>query len=153
MTTNKDILIRFLLLVALYELVYNIDQISFLQINIVLPILIVLIAVISYFFTLKSLKDKKRVSELIKQDLVEMNYTILSERPLTLKEQYENFEFDFGPFINGMSVNVLRYKSEIKRHFVVRNEKDHDFELIITIIQTWRNKFKFRIESSSRIRN
>jgi len=153
MTTWRDIFIRFLLFAALYELLVNLYRISFLRSNILLNSLVSIILVASYLLIIKNLKDKKRVSELIKQDLAALNYTILSERPLTLREQYENFDMKVSIFFNGMSLDPLRYKNRMKRFFVVRNEKVHDFELIITIIQTWRNKFSFRIESTSRIRS
>ena len=37
------------------------------------------------------------------------------------------------------------------RRFVVKNEKDQYFELIITIVQTWRDKFIFKINGITRL--
>jgi hypothetical protein len=153
MTTWKDIFIRLILFVGLYILANFLFNISFIGVNIFLSLPIVIILIITYCLIIKNLKDKKRLEEFLKADFAAINYTILLERPLTFKEQYENFEANFGPFINGVSIDVLRYKNQMKRHFVVRNEKEHDFELIVTIIQTWRNKLRYRIDNKSRIRN
>ncbi len=152
MITNKEVLRNVLIIILLYTLLHLVPQISLFHYYWSTTPLILILGIF-YLIIYKKLRNRKRISEYIKPGLAAMNYTILSERPLTLKEQYENYELDFGPFINGVSINVLMYKSQMKRHFVVKNEKDHDFELIISIIQTWRDKFKFRIESTSRIRN
>jgi hypothetical protein len=153
MVTNKEKFIYALAFLGLYFILIYIGDLSFIQDRFLLIIPFAIAAVALYLVFHKKSKDQKRAGDYIKQDLAAMNYTILEERPLTIREQYENFEFDFGPFINGISVERLRYKNKMMRHFVVRNENGYDFELIITIIQTWRDKIKFRIESTSRIRN
>jgi len=153
MTTWKDIFIRLILFIGLYVVAHFLLNISFIGNNIFLLLPTVITLMIAYSLIIKKLKDKKRSEEFLKADFAAINYTILSERPLTFKEQYENYEANFGPFLNGVSVDVLRYKNQMKRHFVVRNEKEHDFELIVTIIQTWRNKLRYKIDSKSRIRN
>jgi hypothetical protein len=88
--------------------------------------------------------------EYIKPDLIAMNYTILSDRPLTAREKYENFEFEPDMF---RSTILKEYIWQIKRLFIVRNEKGHDFEIVTTIVQTWRGKIRYRIDNTSRIRN
>ncbi len=153
MITWKDIFLRALLAIGACIILSVIFGISFVQSNVLIWFLIIITIGAFYTITRKKVKDKSRISDLIKPDLAALNYTILSERPLTIKEEYENYELDFGPFVNGLSINRFRYKNQMKRLFVVRNEKGHDFELIITIIQTWRNKIRYRIESTSRIRN
>ncbi len=153
MTTYKDLFIYVLLWLGLFELTHYILELNIFGDNTLLSIPVVLTFIAVYIFFYKKLKNKKRVSLLLEKDFAAMNYTILAERPLSFKEQYENFEFDFGPTINGFSINGIRYKNRMKRHFTVRNENGYDFELIISIIQTWRNKFKYNIDSTSRIRN
>ncbi len=114
----------------------------------------VFIPIAFYFMIHKKNQDKIRVGDFLKKDFTTMNYTISSERPLTFKEKFENFELG-GPFIavNGIPINAIRYKNQMKRHFVVRNEKNHDFELIVEVVQTWRNRILYNISSTSRIRN
>ena len=154
MTTYKDIFIKLLLFILFYKLTYYTGEIAFLQNNALIQILLVVIIFSIYLVVLKKLNDRKRVSEYLKQSLTDAkNYIIISERPLTLKEQYQNFEFEFGATINGISLDFLRFKSRMKRHFVVRNEKEHDFELVVEIIQTWGDKIKYDIKHTSRIRN
>jgi hypothetical protein len=150
MTTWKDLFIRFLLFigVAIVSLIFIASN------NFAVMVPVALLMIFSYQLILKKLKDKKRISSLIKNDLAAMNYTIISERPLTIKEQYENYEWDLGfNYLEGISTSSWLYKAKMLRHFVVRNEKEHEFELIITIVQTWRNKFIFKINSTSRLRD
>jgi hypothetical protein len=150
MTTWKEIIIQVLLLISFYIISTN-----FIPDNLLFAFVFNAILVLAYVLILKKMKDAKRASEIFSTCFAEMNYTILSERPLTFKEQYANFEFNFGPSIriNGIYLNNLKYKNKMKRLFIVRNEKEHDFELIVTIMQTWRDKIKYSIDSTSRIRD
>ena len=100
------------------------------------------------------MKDDVRSDEFIRNELAAMNYSIISERPLTIKEQWESYELDFGyNYLSGINTNSIRYKNKMLRHFEVKNEKEHTFELIITIVQTWGDKIIYKINSTTRIRN
>ena len=46
---------------------------------------------------------------------------------------------------------LIQYKNYTKRYFKVINENGYEFELIVTVIQTWKDKFKYRIEDTIRI--
>jgi len=124
MTTWKEITIRALILISLYIISAN-----FSPNNWFLALVFNAVLVIAYVLILKKMRDAKRAGEFLSASFAAMNYNILSERPLTLKEQYENFEFNFEPSfrINGIYLNNLRYKNKMKRHFIVRNEKEHEF--------------------------
>jgi hypothetical protein len=120
------------------------------------PFVSILFLVSSYFLFRREFESSKKTSELLVKNFAEMNYAILSERPLTFKEKYESndaFQLSLGSYIGGVHIDKFRYKNKIKRHFIVRNEKNHDFELIVTIIQTWGDKIKYSIDSKSRIRD
>jgi len=117
--------------------------------------LLLLIAQIALSFSiLIKIRNNKTVIEILKPDFASQNYTIISERPLTFKESYNNYELDFGlNYLSGTTTNSLLYRSKMVRYVVVKNEKDHYFELIVSIVHTWRNKYLYRILSKSRIRD
>lgn len=153
MTSYKDLLFRLLLLMGAYFLTSYLTDNNFLSANTPWTLPVFFIPFVLYLVIRKRLRGKIVTSDALEHEFNSLNYQVLLERPLTLKEQYENFEFEFGLFINGISLGRLQYKARMQRYFKVRNEKDHDFELIVTITQTWRDKIKYRIESTSRIRN
>ena len=153
MITWKDILINLLLFLSLFLVISGLIDSKIVQGNMLLGLPCIIIPAAFYYFVHERIKGRKRVGELLRQSFTSENYVILAERPLTFRERLENVEFDFGPFINGVSINTIKYKSRMKRHFLVRNEKGHDFELIVSIIQTWTDKIKYSVDSKSRIRN
>lgn len=121
--------------------------------NLLYTILLLLIPITVCVGILFSLKNDKTVIEILKNDFARQNYTIITERPLTLKETYENYELNFGfNYLSGTTTNSLLYRSKMVRYIVVKNEKDHYFELIVSIVHTWFNKYEYRILSKSRIR-
>lgn len=153
MTSISDRLIYFSLFfsIFLFELLNSTSFIF--ENNSVYPTILIFILFIVVIYFYKKLKDKKRVGEFLKKDLTDLGYEIIAERPPTFKDRYENYEIKFGPYINGIPLDNFRYKAQFKRHFFVKTEKGNYFELIISIIQTWRNKIKFRIDDTTRIRN
>ena len=153
MTTWKDVFINILIFGGWYLSILLIGRAGLINNDFVLAVVAVFSCWVIYFTIYKKLQNRRRTGIFLEKDFAALNYRIVYERPLTFKEQYENFEFDFGPFIDGILIRRLRCKSGIKRHFVVRNENDYDFELIVTITQTWTEKLRYRIDSTSRIRN
>ncbi|OOQ59246.1 hypothetical protein [Mucilaginibacter pedocola] len=80
-----------------------------------------------------------------------LQYTILEERLLTAKEAWDAFEPLDIPFDS--SFPALAHKNFGHRYFRVEDPNGYQFELVVTVIQTWHNKFRYRIESTSRIRD
>ena len=153
MTTFHDLLVRFSLFVVA-AIVGLTVVLSGLIGNIFLGFIVGWLIIAAYLFVLKTFKDTKRISVALKEELAKLNYTILEERPLTIREQYENYELDLGfNYLDGISTNSWLYKAKMLRHLKVVNEKDHYFELIVTVVQTWRDKIIYKINSTTRIRD
>jgi hypothetical protein len=127
MTTWKDIFSNLLMFAVVYILSMLLVSIKFINDNFFTSFPLLITPLVVYCIIYIKLKNKKRSGSYLKHDFALMNYTIISERPLTIKEQHENFEFEFGPFINGVSVNVFLYKTRMKTHFVIKNENGYDF--------------------------
>jgi len=137
---------------AFYLLVRCLWSIKTVENSFALIILSMVIPFLLFCVAYTWLKRKKRVSEFLQQSFASENYTILAERPLTFSESFENLPIEVGIYSN-IPIGALRYKSRLKRHFIVRNEKNHDFELIVSVVQTWGDDFKYHIDSKSRIRD
>jgi len=152
MTTLVDLYKRFLLFIPTVIICFILFNIDFFPYGIPLGFISAMIPFIAYFIILQKFKDKKQATRFLKSDLARLNYTILSERPLTGRELYENFESAIGySYLNDSNTNGWLYKNKMLRRFVVKNEKDQYFELIITIVQTWRDKFIFKINGITRL--
>lgn len=154
MTTYRDLFIRFLLFIACWSSGLFLMGLDGIQKTIPLSFPAIILPIFGYFILLKILKDKKRSGTLLENDLANLGYSIISERPLTIKEQYENYEMDFGfNYLEGINTNSLLYKAKMLRHFLVKNENNYEFELIITVVQTWRDKIIYKIISTKRVRD
>jgi hypothetical protein len=101
---------------------------------------ILILVAIAYIVIKKDIKDSNPVTPLLKDEMSRLGYTVIKERPLTLWETYQYHEPGYGPiFINRIPLDRLQYKTTKLRHMVVKNEKDHYFELFIRMFKTWDN--------------
>jgi hypothetical protein len=109
---------------------------------------------IAYIVIKKEVKDKKPVTSELKDEMTTLGYTVIKERPLTYWETYEYHKPGYGPlFLNRIPMERFQYKTTKLRHLVVKNEKDHYFELFIRMYKTWDDQVTCEVLRTIRIRD
>jgi hypothetical protein len=121
--------------------------------DVLVPFGIFLFIGVFFYIIKKGVKDSEPLTDKLAAALAKENYTIISERPMTLWEDYQYHDPQNGGFIYRRSFDRLQYKSIKLRHFVVKNEKEHYFELFVRIFKTWDNEMTYEIVRKVRIRD
>ncbi|UII23188.1 hypothetical protein [Fulvivirga ligni] len=136
------------ILIYNYLINENIVSEEFLQ---TLTFLIIALLLISMCILTVRGKRRLKLLPLIKSQLEEFEYTVLSERPLSIKEVLENLTFSPAILINGRSIPAVINKSIFQRIFLVKSKNSNKFELFVTIYQPNDKDYRIEINSKKRV--
>ena len=87
----------------------------------------------------------------IENELSNMGYELISERPPTFSELLDNLEIAPRILINGMPFESFTRISQNERMLHVRRPDEVEFELRALITKTWSKKYKLEILKKIRL--
>ena len=87
----------------------------------------------------------------IENELSNMGYELISERPPTFSELLDNLEIAPTILVNGTPFESFTRISQNERMLHVRRSDEVEFELRALITKTWRKKYKLEILKKTRL--
>lgn len=87
----------------------------------------------------------------IEDELSNMGYKLISERPPTFVEVLDNLEIAPAILVNGTPIQNFSRISQNERMLHVRRSDEIEFELRALITKTWSKKYKLKILKKIRL--
>ena len=143
MTSTKEKLFHFILIILFFSSSFYILNSTDYKILIFVPLALI-------FLVMYWLKRNKKITKFVNDDFEKLGFEILSERPLNKSES--NIDVKVTP-LNSGSMPITKTKNSFKRIFKVRNKENQILEINTDVIEQKNGEIIIQINKKRTIAN